>query len=229
MNKILYKFVIAFLICIIIFHIFPKSREGFNIKDISKISSDVQNISRVAKSLPTEIGDLNKTVDAKFQTFGKEVQKQTLDIVTSKLESVFIQIGDILNNGLVKPVLVLFKGIGEIFIQIFNILKMIAYKIISLPNCIMPYVINETGNVINMICRAITPKFLRSPLSFIYKYTFGIVFGLISSMVGWENVRNNCYGFNVGGEIQIMNKQLANINKSFTKDFGNLDFSKISI
>ena len=154
MNKILYKFTlhnfaIAFLICIIIFHIFPKSREGFDISDISKISGDVQNISRVANSLPTKIGDLNKTVDAKFQSFGEEVKKQTLDIVTVKLESVFIQIGDILNDGLVKPMLVLFKGIGEIFIQIFNILKMIAYKIISLPDCIMPYAINETGNVIN--------------------------------------------------------------------------------
>ncbi|MEI6499157.1 MAG: hypothetical protein WCO23_04285, partial [bacterium] len=89
-----------------------------------------------------------KTVDKKFTDFDKKDQEQTTNIVTNKLKSVFEQIGDIFNNGLIKPIMALFLGIGNIFIQLFNILTLIVGKLISLPSCLFTYIAVEFFNII---------------------------------------------------------------------------------
>jgi len=51
---------------------------------------------------------------------GKQIEQKTMNTVTQKFESVFIQFGDIFNKGIIEPILTLFKGIG-IFLNRFLI------------------------------------------------------------------------------------------------------------
>ena len=229
MNKYFYNIFIISLLIISIIYIFSKNKEGFSAKDIGKISNEVKNISMMTDKLPQEINNINTTIDKKFEAINNNIEKQTTDILSNKLTSIFSQLKDIFNEGIVIPLKVLFQGIGEMFIQIFNILIIISKKIISLPMCILPYIIIEIGNIFNAIYKAIIPKFLRPFLNFLYTYTFGILFGLIGYLFGWDNIYKTCYGFNISSEINNMNKQFKNISTAFNKDFGNLDFSKIKV
>jgi hypothetical protein len=233
MNRLIYNSIYVITVCgllyIICNNMFPNTEEGFNPGDITKITKSVNKIGKIADTIPKQINNINKQVDKKFTKFGDQVKNQTIGIVTDKLKSVFVQLGQVFNDGLVNPLLILFKGIGVIFVQIFGILKLIVDKVVSLPKCIFPYVITEFVNIFFSIYRLIIPSFLRNPLSSLYKYTFGYFINLISDYSGWSKTVNKCYGFNVDDEINSMNKQFTNINKTFTKDFGRLNFASIKI
>jgi len=203
--------------------------DGFGVSDLNKITSSVKKIGDVANTIPKEINDINNKIDKKLVDMGNKIQKQTLDVITTKFKSVFTQIGDILYDGIINPILVLFKGIGEMFVQIFNILMLIGNKIITLPGCIFPYVITEIINMFNAIYKFLIPSFIKYPLSIIYKYTLGIIIGGISQLSGWDITVKRCYGFNIDDEIKSMNNQFKKINDAFMHDFGRIDFSKIKI
>lgn len=240
MKKILILSISIFLIFIIINSLFFKKKEGFSINDIDNMFDDVKNITKVVGEVPQQINNIDnkltqqvnnmgKQIENKTKQMGKEIQENTINILTNKLKSIFIQIGDIFNNGLINPILALFNGIGNIFVQIFNILKEIANKIVSLPNCIFTYAIKETINTLQYLYNKIIPKFLRNILSFIYKYTFRYIFDFIGYITGYDESVKKCYGFNVSSQVDNINSSLNNIETSFKNDFGNLDFSQINI
>ena len=172
---------------------------------------------------------MGNQIERKTEEMGKEIEKKTINILTDKLKSIFVQLGDIFNNGLIKPILALFTGIGNIFLQIFNILKEIANKIVQLPNCIFTYAIKETIDTISYLYRKIIPNFLRNIINVIYKYTFRYLFEFVGYITGYNESVHKCYGFNVSSEVDKINSSLGNIESSFKNDFGRLDFSKISI
>lgn len=222
-------FISIFLIFIIISSFFIKKKEGFSANNIKNMFDDVKNITKVVGQVPKQINNIDNKLTKQLNNMGKEIEKNTINILTNKLQSVFIQIGDIFNNGIIKPILALFNGIGNIFVQIFNILKEISNKIVSLPNCIFTYGIKETINSFNYLYNKILPKFLRNILSFIYKYTFRYVFGFIGYITGYDKSVQKCYGFNVSNQVNNINSSLNKIQKSFKNDFGNLNFSQINI
>jgi len=227
-NKIIFLISI-FLIFIIISSFFFKKKEGFSINNINNMFNDVKNITKVVGEVPEQINNIDKKLTQQVNNMGKEIEKNSINILTNKLKSIFIQIGDIFNNGLINPMLSLFNGIGNIFVQIFNILNEIANKIVSLPNCILTYAIKEIINSFNYIYNKIIPKFLRDIFSFIYTFTFRYIFEFIGYITGYTNSVEKCYGFNVSSQVDNINSNLKNINSSFKNKFGRLDFSKIKV
>ena len=160
---------------------------------------------------------------------GKTIQTNVLDILTNKLKSIFIQIGDVFNEGLINPMEALFVGIGKIFVQLFNILKEIGDKIVSLPSCMFTYTFQETLNIMDAIYRRVVFKFLQDIFSTIYEYTLKYVFDFIGYITGYNDSVKKCYGFNVSTEVSKMNSNLKDIESAFKKGFGKMDFSQIRV
>lgn len=226
-----------FIIC---YNLFSKKRESFSINAIDDMFDDIKNVTTNVQKIPDEINNIDKkltqqvtnvesTILKKTEEMGKEIEKNTTNLLKDKLQSIFIQIGDIFNKGLIDPILALFNGIGNIFIQIFNILKEIGNKIVSLPNCIITYGITETINTLNFIYETITPKFLKNFISPIYKYTLGYIFGFIGYITGYTSSVERCYGFNISTQVDNINSSLNDINSSFKNNFGKIDFSQIKV
>lgn len=254
-NDIILYVVSLVMLFIILSNIFEKKQEGFGLNDVNKVFDQIDDVTKLAEKLPKQINSIDdkltgkvnelgnkvndnmqkigkeiekNTVD-KLEKMGKEIEKNTVDIFTNKLKSIFTQLGDIFNKGLVDPIITLFKGIGNIFVQIFGILEEIGNKIVQLPNCIFTYAIKSFIDTIYAIYSRIIPKAIRNPILTIYSYTLGIIVNFIAEITGYNDSVRKCYGFNVNSEINKINSNLNNINKTFKSDFGNINFSKIKI
>ena len=203
----------------------------------NKVTQQVNNIEkktqdmgdRIENKVTQQVNNLEKTIDEKTDKMGKIIQKNVSDFFTEKIGKIFNQLGDIFNDGIVKPILGVFIGIGNIFIQVFNILQQITNKIVSLPNCIFTYAITSIINSFYFFYEKITPKFLKNIFSSIYYYTFRYLFDFIGYITGYNDNYTKCYGFNVSSEVDKIKSNLDNIQSSFTKDFGRLNFSQINL
>jgi hypothetical protein len=189
--------------------------------EINNIKSDIVNSSNNVQNVGNNI---TSQIDGKLSNFLKQVDS----LITTKLKKFFVQFGDILNNGIVKPIIALFEGIGYIFLAIFNILKQIAEKIISLPGCIIIYAVKSFFETLYYIYALILPKFIRSPIDFIFNIIILTPINYIFNWIGISSIIDKCYSFNIQKDLDKMNTQLSNINTSFKKDFGNLDFNSIT-
>jgi len=227
--------------------------EGFNIKDVGKIVNDVKNIGNVANNVTKEVQGIGKQInkgvgqientatgvtkqiDSKLNKFAQTLENKILAQVKKlikqletklfkKIRDIFTQIPKVLNTAIVKPLIALFKGIGNIFIEVFNILKKIGYKIVSLPGCVIYYLINGTFGAITGFLSWVTPDFIEKPIASIWNATFGYIISWFLGWIGYTNASRKCYSFNVNEEIGGMNKQLQNISGAFTKNFGNIKF-----
>jgi hypothetical protein len=226
--------IIFFIFFIIYYNIFFKEKEGFDINEIDNMFDDVKNVTRVVEEVPqkinnikTELKDQVKLVEEKTEQKLQQIEEKIINLVTIKIRNVFIQLGDIFKNGIVNPILSVFTGIGQIFKQVFNILKEIANKIVSLPNCIFTYVIASTLDSIYFFYEKITPTFISNIFSSIYYYTLRYLFNFIGYITGYDDNYNKCYGFNVSSEVDKITSKLDNIQLSFINDFGDLKFSQI--
>jgi archaellum component FlaC len=228
------------LIFIIFYSLFYKQKEGFNVNDINNMFDNIKDVSQVVGQIPKEINNIDDKltkqinnigdeIEKKTQAMGKEIEEKTVNILTDKLKSIFTQIGDIFNNAIINPLLALFNGIGNIFVQIFKILEEIGNKITTLPTCIFTYAIKETIDSLNYIYNKIIPNFIRKLFSFIYRYTFKYIFEFIGYITGYNESVKKCYGFNISSQVNNINSSLNNIEKTFKSDFGKMDFSKISV
>lgn len=252
-DDILYKnfllYFISFLMIILLFIQFINynSKEGFSTKDIDKIFNQTNNIMRIAERIPNQINsvsneiktapkeivkDVEKSVTTKInkveEVFTKKINKLE-DVFTNKIKSVLNQIGKVFMDGIVNPIIAVFVGIQTIFIEIFNILKKIVDKMISLPSCMFTYTFKTSTDTIDGIYRSAIPKSIRSPISTVYNYTLAYPVNFISYQSGYDSSVRKCYGFNVDKEINNMNKKLNDINDAFKNDFGRLNFNKIKI
>jgi predicted PurR-regulated permease PerM len=227
-------------IYMLFYNLFYKKKESFSVNDIDNVVGDIKNVTKSIEKIPDEINNIDKkltqqvtnvesTILKKTEEMGKEIEKNTTNMLKEKLQSIFIQIGDIFNKGIIEPILTLFNGIGNIFVEIFNILKEIGNKIAALPNCIITYAIKETTNTLNSIYHSFMPKFLKNIISPIYNYTLGYIFGFIGYITGYTSSVERCYGFNISKQVDNINSNLNTINDSFKQNFGNIDFSQIKI
>lgn len=231
-NDVIYKNYIIYFICLVMisilfFQLFslPNDKEGFSTKDIDKIFNQTNKIMGIAEKIPKQVN----SVSDEIKKAPKQIISEVETVVTKKLQSVFTQIGDIFMDGIVKPILAVFIGIQTIFVQIFNILKKIVDKIISLPSCMFTYLFKTIIDTFYSIYAYIIPKFIRSPVSTIYNYTLRFIVDPIAEYSGYNSSVRRCYGFNVDKEVDKMNQKLQDIDKSFKKDFGKLNFNKIKI
>lgn len=215
--------------------------------DIGKIVKDIQKLGNVANNLGKEVTSLGKTVsngikqvektttktvnqiDKKLESFEKTVLKKANDLVITKIKNLFTGLGNVLNDGIIKPLTAVFLGIGNIFVQLFEILKKIGYKIVSLPGCILFYLINGTVSSTLGFISWFIPSWIERPIAAIWNATFGKLLGWFLGVVGYTASSKKCYGFDVDEEIDKMNKTFKKIGESFNKNFGRLDFKKIKI
>jgi len=209
---------------------------------LTKLGSEIENNTigkltkigeEIEKNTVDKITKLGKQIEKnavdKIEKLGNEIEKNTVDFFTKKLKSIFTQLGDMFNDGLIKPINDLFVGLGNIFVQIFGILEEIGNKIVQLPGCVLTYAIKSTFDTIEFTYTKIIPKVIRTPLSFLYKYTLGIIVDFIANISGFNDSVRKCYGFNVKSEIKKINSNVKDIDRSFKDNFGNINFSKIKI
>ena len=220
-----------------------KYREGFAIPGLSDMSNTIDKLVSVADDIPKEINNIKNDVSNsvnKVEQVGNTITNEIDDKLTSfltkvenlvinKIKSFFTQFGNILNDGLVNPIIVLFEGIGYMFLAIFDILKEIANKIISLPSCILIYMFGTIIDTLYAIYAYICPNFIRKYINYMYNIIIQPPIDFILKITGFSSTINKCYSFNVNSEINKMQNQFSKINTTFKNDFGKLDFASIQL
>jgi hypothetical protein len=192
-----------------------------------------REIETKAKEVKTEIEkkteEIRTEVERKFVEFGKEIETKTNDLVINKIKSFFDQLGNIFEMAIVVPFKTLFIGLGDVFLQIFEIIKMIGDKIISLPNCIFIYAIKTLLDTVNKIYTYIIPSFIRNFITAIYNSFFKWLVDYVLKWFGYTGAVERCYGFNVNDKVNNMNDIFKNISRTFNSSFGNVKNYKIKI
>lgn len=235
-NYILYFISIIMLIILFTQFSFSYKKEGFSTNDINKIFNQTNNIMRIAERLPNQVTSVSREIQNAPKQIINDVERvvtkkinEVENVFTKKIRSVLDQIVQIFMDAIVNPIISVFVGIKTIFVEIFNILKKITDKIITLPSCMTTYLTKTITDTIYAIYASIIPRIIRSPISTIYHYTLRFPVDFIAERSGYNSSVKKCYGFNVNNEINNMNKKLNDINKAFTNDFGRLNFNKIRI
>lgn len=245
---ILFLLIIILINLLIIFSPFnnyqsKKYREGFAIPGLSDMTNTIDKLVSVADDIPKEINNIKNDVSNSVNkieqvgnTITNEIDDKLTDFLTkvenlviNKIKSFFTQFGNILNDGLVNPIIVLFEGIGYMFLAIFDILKEIANKIISLPSCILIYMFGTIYDTLYAIYAYICPNFIRKYINYIYNIIIQTPIDFILNITGFSSTINKCYSFNVNSEINKMQNQFSKINTTFKTDFGKLDFASIQL
>lgn len=175
--------------------------EGFKFSDIGKA---FKSISKVGK----EVNGLVKRITS----------------IEKKIKNIFKLIPRVLNNSIIKPLEALFKGIGNVFVQLYNILKKIINKIISLPGCILYYVIGTTSSAIFGFISWLTPNWIERPIKRIWNATFGRILSWILKRIGYTDASRKCYAFNVSEEVNKMRNGFKKTTTAFKKGFGKIKF-----
>lgn len=220
-----------------------KYREGFAIPGLSDMSNTIDKLVSVADDIPKEINNIKNDVSNSVNkveqvgnTITNEIDDKLTDFLTkvenlviNKIKSFFTQFGNILNDGLVNPIIVLFEGIGYMFLAIFDILKEITNKIISLPSCILIYMFGTIIDTLYAIYAYICPNFIRKYINYMYNIIIQPPIDFILKITGFSSTINKCYSFNVNSEINKMQNQFSKINTTFKNDFGKLDFASIQL
>jgi hypothetical protein len=245
---ILFLLIIILINLLIIFSPFnnyqsKKYREGFAIPGLNNMTNTIDKLVSVADDIPKEINNIKNDVSNSVNkieqvgnTITNEIDDKLTDFLTkvenlviNKIKSFFTQFGNILNDGLVNPIIVLFEGIGYMFLAIFDILKEIANKIISLPSCILIYMFGTIYDTLYAIYAYICPNFIRKYINYIYNIIIQTPIDFILNITGFSSTINKCYSFNVNSEINKMQNQFSKINTTFKTDFGKLDFASIQL
>jgi phage-related protein len=198
-------------------------------QEVKKIDDKIVGVADDLKKYTIDVVEKEvKKIDDKILDVIEQIKKYTIDLVTEKIYNLLKQLGNIFKDALVDPIVILFKGISNIFIGIFGILKEIANKIISLPNCIFPYMVNGLVSTIQSIYRLIIPDIIRNAIYTIHSYTLKYVTDKLYYWLGLDSY-NSCYRFGVTDEINRIEENAKRIGDSFSNDFGRLDFSRINI
>lgn len=201
--------------------------KGIVDKEINSITNDLKK--SITSQINNVTNDLQGSITSQIMSTITQIEHTLTDLITGKFVSILAQIGDILKNAIVNPILALFTGIGDIFLQIFNIIQTIANKIGSLPSCMPFYMIDSFISFIIRMIKYIVPGFIFDFFTNLYNWTFGIIVNWVLNFIGWTAADQRCYAFNVDDEISQMNQDTQDIGITFTSSFGKLNFSSITI
>ena len=194
---------------------------------LNGIKNEIAN--GVKSQIKNATNELQNTIGSQIMSAIKKIETTFNDLIVKKFISVFSQIGDILKKGIIDPLMALFTGIGDIFLQIFNIIEMIGDKIISLPNCMPFYMVNGFFSFIIGMIKYVIPGFIFDFFNNIYQWTFGIIVNWFLDFFGWTEANNKCNAFNVDEEVSQMDENLKDISNTFISGFGNINFNTIMI
>jgi len=161
---------------------------------------------------------VTKEIDEKFMEFIKLVEETVKTVVIDKLLKFFDQIPGILNKAIVDPFTTLFTGLGDVFVEIFNIFRLIGDKITNLPSCVPAYGIQGTLSGVDGFLRYFIPGWIVDYMELVYKYTIKVIF----DWTGITKWMDGCVGFDVSSEVDKMNDTFKNISNTFISDFGNI-------
>ena len=197
---------------------------------INSVSTRLEGqITSATSKLDQQIKSEANRLDQQIKSGINDLRTETQEFVTTKFVSVFTQIGNMLKAGIIDPLTFMFVGFGNVFVQIFNIIKMIGDKIVSLPSCIMTYIFQGILDSIYGIYMFILPSIITGPINTLYRNSLGIIINWISDITGYTASYNKCYKFNVNDEVDKMTQEFNQIGQKFNDDFGKIDFSKIKV
>ena len=193
--------------------------------EIDAIKNDIQNT--LMGQIDTMKTGIQDNLENEINNMTSEVTNEINTTLISKFTSFFTRLGDIFQNAIIQPILAFFMGIADIFVQLFNILKMIADKIGSLPSCIPFYIFDTITSFIISTIKKILPTFIFNFFNNLYNLTLGVIVIWILDFIGWTDADRRCYAFNTDSEISKMKDDTENIGNSFTSGFGDINFSDI--
>ena len=193
--------------------------------EIDAIKNDIQNT--LMGQIDTMKTGIQDNLENEINNMTSKVTDDINTTLISKFTSFFTQIGNIFQNAIIQPILAFFMGIGDIFLQLFNILKMIADKIGSLPNCIPFYIFDTITSFIISTIKKILPTFIFNFFNNLYNLTLGVIVIWFLDFIGWTDADRRCYAFNTDSEISKMKDDTENIGNTFTSGFGDINFSNI--
>ena len=192
---------------------------------IGVIKDEIQNV--VNDGINTMTSGIQDNLVKEVNTMTTTVASNVNTTMVNKFGSVFTQIGAILKKGIVDPILAFFTGIVQIFVQLFNIIKTVADKIASLPNCIPFYIFDATSSAIVGFFKNFLPGFIFDFFKNIYNWTLGIFVNWFWNFVGWDDAGQRCYNFSIDSEISKMDQVTKDIGNSFKSGFGKINFSQL--
>ena len=184
----------------------------------------------IEKEIEDKVIGIEKEIEGKVLAIEKEVEGRVTGVLSS-LKTMFPRLGEnikkILIKAIVDPFKTLFMGIGQIFVDVFALIKMIIDKIVGLPSCMIFYMIagieSATIGFISFICGKILPTFIMNFFTSVYNGIIRFLVKPVLDFVGYTKAYDKCTGFDTNSAVNDMNSQLSNISKAFTNDWGKIN------
>ena len=184
----------------------------------------------IEKEIEGKVVGIEEEIEDKVLAIEKEVEGRVTGVLSS-LKTMFPRLGEnikkILIKAIVDPFKTLFMGIGQIFVDVFALIKMIIDKIVGLPSCMIFYMIagieSATIGFISFICGKILPTFIMNFFTSVYNGIIQFLVKPVLDFVGYTKAYDKCTGFDTNSAVNDMNSQLSNISKAFTNDWGKIN------
>ena len=166
--------------------------------------------------------DLGGSISSGFNDVGNSIKGAGNSVgggVTDMTNQIKRTVDSEIRNLVVKPFTSLFKGIGNIFVQLFGVLQAIADKIASLPSCMPFYLVDSMIASILGFIKYVVPGFIYDFFSNLYSWTLGIFVNWFLDLIGWTAADKKCYDFDVNSQISQMSRDAQDIGSSFASAF----------
>jgi flagellar biosynthesis chaperone FliJ len=191
--------------------------------------SEVKGVADEAQKGVTRLENLIDKQIKRVEGLVEKTKGQIEDNVLGKFESFGKGFVSVMTDAIVKPFKTLFTGLGNIFNQLFGILKEIGNKIVSLPGCVLFYIVDTTYNTITGISKSILPRFITNIFGGIYDYIFHPIIYWFLNLFGYYDSEKKCYGFDVDQQVDKISKEFNEIGASFTDGFGKFNLKNIKL
>jgi hypothetical protein len=192
------------------------------VRGVERAGKKIEVIPRELSKVGNQIGDVSKTVgreiDSKLGKFFKEID----EFVTGKIARFFTSLLRAFKTSFVDPILALFIAFGNVFVQLFKILRKIVDKIISLPNCMPFYLISGTYQAVRSFFKSIIPSIIWNFFQKIFKFIGRFTRPTINWLISYDKIKKRCYNFNVNDQISSMGTGFKRAGKKFKNDFGRM-------
>ena len=194
---------------------------------IVKIEEKIEGkIVKISEKIEGKIGKIEEKIAGKIAKIQEKIAGLP-KLIIQKIKDFAKNLGKSLNTGIIQPFKLLFVALGNVFVQVFKILKKIGKKIKSLPGCSVLYMFQSVFGTIHAIYKLIVPGFLENFFKLIYKYTLKIPVEYLSKWTGLDAWWDKCFNFDVDDEVDNIKAGFAKAQKSFNDDFGRMDFKNL--
>ncbi len=197
-------------------------------REVDKVGGQVnKGVQKIENEGKRVTGKIQKDLDR----FMDKVKRMVNNVVKKKLLGFFKNLATELDNAFGKPMATLFRGIGRVFELLGEIIKMIIDKIVSLPDCV-PYYSMGAGKGMT---KEFLPRWIYNIITFFHKACmFWLnLFKPLLKLIGididaWQDeINRKCYKFNTKRKTDEMTRVMNKAGKSFTKNFGKINFKRL--